>query len=152
LRKPKAVQNIDAILEASDGLMVARGDLGVEMDVAQVPIIQKDLIRKCQSSGKPVIVATQMLQSMIENSSPTRAEVSDVANAIFDGTDVVMLSGETGVGKFPVGHGAHHGPHRGGNRSLLRRDRPRRKGAAEAQDDAAICGRCGRHADRSWRS
>ena len=97
------MKEIDAILDASDGLMVARGDLGVEMDVAQVPIIQKDLIRRCQTAGKPVIVATQMLQSMIEQASPTRAEVSDVANAIFDGTDAVMLSGETSVGKFPVG-------------------------------------------------
>jgi pyruvate kinase len=103
IEKSEAVANIDAILDASDGLMVARGDLGVEMDVAQVPIIQKELIRRCQSVGKPVIVATQMLQSMIEQSSPTRAEVSDVANAIFDGTDAVMLSGETSVGKFPVG-------------------------------------------------
>src|SRR5687768_9154710 len=83
--------------------MVARGVLGVEMDVAQVPIIQKQLVRKTQAAGKPVIVATQMLQSMIETSSPTRAEVSDVANAIFDGTDAVMLSGETSVGKFPIG-------------------------------------------------
>jgi pyruvate kinase len=103
IEKAEAIKDIEAILEASDGLMVARGDLGVEMDVAQVPIMQKDLIRRCQVAGKPVIVATQMLQSMIEQASPTRAEVSDVANAIFDGTDAVMLSGETSVGKFPVG-------------------------------------------------
>ncbi len=102
IEKPEGVKNIDAIIDACDGLMVARGDLGVEMDVAQVPIIQKDLVRRCLTAGKPVIVATQMLQSMIEESSPTRAEVSDVANAIFDGTDAVMLSGETSVGKFPV--------------------------------------------------
>jgi pyruvate kinase len=103
IEKAEAIECIDAIIEAADGLMIARGDLGVEMDVAQVPIIQKDLVKRCQAAGKPVIVATQMLQSMIESSSPTRAEVSDVANAIFDGTDVVMLSGETSVGKFPVG-------------------------------------------------
>jgi len=102
IEKPEAVRNIDAIIDNCDGLMVARGDLGVEMDVAQVPIIQKDLVRRCQTAGKPVIVATQMLQSMIEESTPTRAEVSDVANAIFDGTDAVMLSGETSVGKFPI--------------------------------------------------
>ena len=102
IEKAEAIQNIDAIIDAADGLMIARGDLGVEMDVAAVPIMQKDLIRRCQSAAKPVIVATQMLQSMIEHSSPTRAEVSDVANAIFDGTDAVMLSGETSVGKFPV--------------------------------------------------
>jgi pyruvate kinase len=102
IEKAEAVDHIDEIIDASDGLMVARGDLGVEMDVAEVPIIQKDLIRRCQSAGKPVIVATQMLQSMVEHSSPTRAEVSDVSNAIFDGTDAVMLSGETSVGKFPV--------------------------------------------------
>ena len=103
IEKAEALQFIDGIIDASDGLMVARGDLGVEMDLAQVPIIQKDLIRRCQTAGKPVIVATQMLQSMIEQASPTRAEVSDVANAIFDGTDAVMLSGETSVGKYPVG-------------------------------------------------
>jgi pyruvate kinase len=102
IEKPQAIADIDNIIDASDGLMVARGDLGVEMDVALVPIMQKDIIRRCQAAGKPVIVATQMLQSMIEQATPTRAEVSDVANAIFDGTDAVMLSGETSVGKFPV--------------------------------------------------
>jgi pyruvate kinase len=102
IEKAEAIANVDAIIEASDGLMIARGDLGVEMDVAQVPILQKELIRRSCTAGKPVIVATQMLQSMIVESSPTRAEVSDVANAIFDGTDAVMLSGETSVGKHPV--------------------------------------------------
>ncbi len=102
IEKAEAIAHIDGILEASDGLMIARGDLGVELDVAQVPILQKDLIRRCQGAGKPVIVATQMLQSMIEQATPTRAEVSDVANAIFDCTDAVMLSGETSVGKFPL--------------------------------------------------
>jgi pyruvate kinase len=102
IEKAEAIQELDAIIDASDGLMVARGDLGVEMDVSMVPIIQKDMIARCQKAGKPVIVATQMLQSMIEAATPTRAEVSDVANAIFDGADAVMLSAETSVGKFPV--------------------------------------------------
>lgn len=102
IEKGEAVANIDAIIEVSDGLMAARGDLGVEVDVARVPVIQKDLVRRCQLAGKPAIVATQMLQSMIDNATPTRAEVSDVANAIYDGADAVMLSGETSVGKFPI--------------------------------------------------
>lgn len=103
IEKAEAIADIEAILEASNGLMIARGDLGVEMDPAQVPILQKELVARCRQAGKPVIVATQMLQSMIEHASPTRAEVSDVANAIFDGADAVMLSGETSVGAFPVG-------------------------------------------------
>ncbi|MCS7033451.1 MAG: pyruvate kinase [Phycisphaerae bacterium] len=102
IEKKEAVENIDAILSESDALMVARGDLGVEMDLAQVPLIQKQLVHACQTAGKPVIVATQMLQSMIDHPTPTRAEVSDVANAIFDGADAVMLSGETSIGRHPV--------------------------------------------------
>jgi pyruvate kinase len=102
IETPQAVTNIDAILAEADGIMVARGDLGVEVELARVPVIQKRLMRKAHEFGKPCIVATQMLESMIENASPTRAEVSDVANAIFDRADAVMLSGETAVGKYPV--------------------------------------------------
>lgn len=102
IEKPQAIENLEEILEESDAVMVARGDLGVEMDLAEVALLQKKIIQLCRQHMKPVIVATQMLQSMIESPVPTRAEVSDVANAIIDGTDAVMLSGETAIGKYPV--------------------------------------------------
>ena len=102
IEKPSAVKNIDTIIAASDGLMIARGDLGVEMPTEQVPVIQKNIINRCRDFGKPVVVATQMLESMVSNHTPTRAEASDVANAIYDGTDAVMLSAESAMGKYPV--------------------------------------------------
>ncbi len=102
IEKPEALDCIDEIIQITDGVMVARGDLGVEVPYQRVPIIQKMLIEKCNSHAKPVIVATQMMESMLHSMSPTRAEVNDVANAVLDGTDAVMLSGETSVGAYPI--------------------------------------------------
>jgi pyruvate kinase len=102
IEKPEAIANLDKIIKASNGIMVARGDLGIEVPMEQLPLIQKDIIKKCIQRARPVIVATQMMDSMITNPTPSRAEITDVANAVLDGTDAVMLSAETSVGRHPV--------------------------------------------------
>jgi len=102
IEKPQAINNIDEIIKFSDGIMVARGDLGIEIPAEEVPLIQKELVNKAKSSRIPIIIATQMMESMIENLSPSRAEVNDVANSVMDGADAVMLSGETSVGNYPI--------------------------------------------------
>ena len=102
IEKRRALANLDEIIEASDGVMVARGDLGIETDLAEIPLVQKRIIAAANARARPVVTATQMLESMVEHEHPTRAEVTDVANAVLDGTDAVMLSAETAIGRFPV--------------------------------------------------
>ena len=111
IEKPSAVDDIEDILELADAAMVARGDLGVELALEQVPVVQRKIITAARLQGKPVIVATHMLESMIDASTPTRAEASDVATAIYQGADAVMLSAETAVGRHPGHRRGHHGPH-----------------------------------------
>ncbi|MBT2415552.1 pyruvate kinase [Streptomyces sp. ISL-12] len=147
VEKPQAVEDLDGIVAAFDGIMVARGDLGVEMPLEQVPIVQKRAVKLAKRNAKPVIVATQMLDSMIDNARPTRAEASDVANAVLDGTDAVMLSGETSVGKHAIDtvrtmarivEAAEEGLLAGGLPPLTGHTKPRTQGGAVARAAAEI--------------
>ena len=112
IENQQGVDNIDSIIEVADGIMIARGDMGVEIPLEDVPVIQKEIINKVYNAGKQVITATQMLDSVMKNPRPTRAETTDVANAIYQGTSAIMLSGETAAGKYPVEGASHHGKDR----------------------------------------